>query len=540
MRRSRLFVGGLGEGVDQAMLVSKLSPYGSIGDAEVKEKMDAEGNVTLRFAYVNIEASQDQLEQCIRSLNGSMWQGSSMRVEVAKESFLDRLKREREERQGHRHGGQNFSNRDGFRKPERYRDSGMETQGKDYEVIPNEKRKLWQQRMDPSNSQENVKVSSTPDGNDQLFAKRRATGKNRNEREEEMMASFKTFSSMWADTDEEEENEGFVMSNKDKKKLEEALSKKKEMADDDDESDVEAFDDVASEPQEKDVEEEVKKTPPKSADKKKNWGMPKPLSLKMKEADPSFKPMTRYDPTLQGQQINLFPQADETETNGAAAGLMISSLFKESKPKAEETPVEEPVKRRPFFLSPSDERIQEGLDWMLQNVQKKILPEYKAVEDDLYDVIKTRSVRAKRDMNKKADNESNHKRKNMEKWGIFKSAGTLMIEEQIYDHGWRLAEIIQEEKRKSGKNNVGEEENNRSAGSGERTGFRGHRGRPGGGRGQDQSWRDNENRGDYGNQRRNGGGFGGRGRGERDIRGAWFGRNRSHGGSTQDHAPVQA
>ena len=64
MKSTRLFVGGLGEGVQERMLTSKLSPYGSIADAEIKEKTDAEGNVTFRFAYVNIEASQEQLEQC--------------------------------------------------------------------------------------------------------------------------------------------------------------------------------------------------------------------------------------------------------------------------------------------------------------------------------------------------------------------------------------------------------------------------------------------------------------------------------------------
>lgn len=551
MKPSRLFVGGLGDGVDKDMLISKLSPYGSIVDAEVKEKTDADGNVTQRFAYVNIEASQEQLEQCIMILNGSVWQGSSLRVEVAKESFLDRLKRERAERQGHKHISQNFSHYDSVQKSERHHGNKVETSKKEYKVFPNEKRKQRSFEMDPSNVYENFNMSKNDENDDELsHAKRKAPRKTKNNKEEEMMASFKTFSSVWADSDEDE---GCVISNKERRHLEEALSKKKDDVVDDksetlDSDGTEVFEDAPSE-QEGEAEKGAK-----SKDKRQNWGLPKVVS-DTKEYDPSFKPMTRYDPTLQDcHQISLLPldpvvedtkesENDQQKDSEVAAGLALTSLFKDSELSDEEV-LEEPVKRQSFFLSTSDERIQEGINWMRQNVQEKILPEFKAVEDDLYDVIKTRSVRAKRDMNRKFDNESRQKRKNMEKLDIFKSAATPMFEEQTYDHGWRLAEVIRDEKRRGRHNNSRDEENSRPASYGERIGFdRGHRGRQNsttGGRqtrGKAQFMKGVENE-EYRGNKRNHGGFG-HGSGGKDIQSAWFGRNMSQG-ITDDSVPGQA
>ncbi|XP_064114666.1 probable RNA-binding protein CG14230 [Macrobrachium nipponense] len=547
MKQSRLFVGGLGDEVDKDMLISKLSPYGSIIDAIVKEKTDADGNVMQRFAYVNIAAAQEQLEQCIKTLNGSVWQGSSLRVEVAKESFLDRLKRERAERQGHKHIAQNFSRNDSVKKFERHQGNKKEPNKKDYKVFPNEKRKQRNLAMDPNNIHESFKMSKSPDENDNELspAKRKAPRKNKNYKEEEMMASFKTFSSVWADSDEDE---GCVISNKERRQLEEALSKKKDDIVDNesetlDSDGMEVFEDAPSE-----QEGEAEK-PAKSKDKRQNWGLPKVVSdtkeCDTKENDPSFKPMTRYDPTLH-QTSSLPPgsvvegENDEETNNEVATGLRLVSLFQDSKPKEEEEEVlKEPVKKQSFFLSSSDERIQEGIDWMRQNVQEKILPEFKAIEDELYEVIKTRYARAKRDMNKKFDNDSRHKRKNMEKLYIFKSATTPMFEEQTYDHGWRLAEVIQDEKKRGHHNNSRDGVNGRPASHGEK----GHGGRQNsttGGRqtpGKDQLMKDVESKGNDGNKRSHGG-FG-HGSGGKDIQSAWFGRNISQG-VTDDSVTGQA
>lgn len=79
--------------------------------------------------------------------------------------------------------------------------------------------------------------------------------------------------------------------------------------------------------------------------------------------------MTRYDPTLQDcHQISLLPldpvvedtkesENDQQKDSEVAAGLALTSLFKDSELSDEEV-LEEPVKRQSFFLSTSDERIQ--------------------------------------------------------------------------------------------------------------------------------------------------------------------------------------
>lgn len=91
----RLYIGGLGDSVDENVLKKHLATYGTVAQADVKEKKDAEGVVMTRFAYVNIQAPNNQIEQCIKSLNGSLWKGSRLKVERARESFMERLQRER-------------------------------------------------------------------------------------------------------------------------------------------------------------------------------------------------------------------------------------------------------------------------------------------------------------------------------------------------------------------------------------------------------------------------------------------------------------
>ncbi|CAL4106097.1 unnamed protein product, partial [Meganyctiphanes norvegica] len=91
----RLYVGDLGGSVDEGALKAHLAKYGNVVQVSMKEKKDAEGIVMTRFAYVNIEAPNNQIQQCINSLNGHVWKGSRLKVERARESFMERLQRER-------------------------------------------------------------------------------------------------------------------------------------------------------------------------------------------------------------------------------------------------------------------------------------------------------------------------------------------------------------------------------------------------------------------------------------------------------------
>ncbi|KAB7498786.1 Nucleolar protein 8 [Armadillidium nasatum] len=86
MPSTRIFIGNLTADIQESDIKEKFSSYGIINKIDIKNKLDIEGNPVSRFAYLNLEAEQRNLNEC-----------SVLKVEVAKESFLDRLRREREQ-----------------------------------------------------------------------------------------------------------------------------------------------------------------------------------------------------------------------------------------------------------------------------------------------------------------------------------------------------------------------------------------------------------------------------------------------------------
>jgi len=96
MQSSRIFVSGLYSGVTQQDIENRFSKYGQVKSVEIKErKSDDEDIVLSTFAFINLQASKDELSKCFNQLSGTTWKGSQLRVQPAKESFLDRLKQER-------------------------------------------------------------------------------------------------------------------------------------------------------------------------------------------------------------------------------------------------------------------------------------------------------------------------------------------------------------------------------------------------------------------------------------------------------------
>lgn len=93
----RIFVGNLPHEVSRDIVVKKFQKYGIVESVEIKTKNDSStGQVLATFCYVNLNADKSTLDNCILLLNGIKWGERHLKVEVAKESFLQRLQRERQ------------------------------------------------------------------------------------------------------------------------------------------------------------------------------------------------------------------------------------------------------------------------------------------------------------------------------------------------------------------------------------------------------------------------------------------------------------
>ncbi|XP_039204151.1 nucleolar protein 8 isoform X2 [Crotalus tigris] len=93
----RLYIGGLGHSVSEDELYERFSKFGNVTETEIISRKDEHGNPTKTFAYLNILLSEKALKKCISVLNKTKWKGGTLQIELAKESFLHRLARERQE-----------------------------------------------------------------------------------------------------------------------------------------------------------------------------------------------------------------------------------------------------------------------------------------------------------------------------------------------------------------------------------------------------------------------------------------------------------
>lgn len=92
----RLFVGGLGQSVSEVDLQNQFSRFGEVSDVEIITRKDDQGNPQKVFAYINIRVAESDLKKCMSVLNNTKWKGGTLQIQLAKESFLHRLARERE------------------------------------------------------------------------------------------------------------------------------------------------------------------------------------------------------------------------------------------------------------------------------------------------------------------------------------------------------------------------------------------------------------------------------------------------------------
>ncbi|KAH8021125.1 hypothetical protein HPB51_012520 [Rhipicephalus microplus] len=92
--KKRLFVGNLGSAVTDSELREKFARFGDVENVELHTKKDESGRPFKTFAYLDLNIDQENLVNCIKTYNNTKWKGSAIVVQVAKESYIQRIQRE--------------------------------------------------------------------------------------------------------------------------------------------------------------------------------------------------------------------------------------------------------------------------------------------------------------------------------------------------------------------------------------------------------------------------------------------------------------
>ncbi|XP_047996834.1 probable RNA-binding protein CG14230 [Leguminivora glycinivorella] len=96
MSQTRLFVGNLPNNFKENELHSVFSKFAQVTNLDIKSKPAAE-NEGSKFAFVTISGANNDIEACIKHFSHTDFNGSKLYVTRARESFLERLQRERQE-----------------------------------------------------------------------------------------------------------------------------------------------------------------------------------------------------------------------------------------------------------------------------------------------------------------------------------------------------------------------------------------------------------------------------------------------------------
>ena len=95
----RFYVGNLFHDVTEQDLQKLFVKYGNVANVEIKNREDIDGNKIATYAFVtlNLKNKNDNAaSQCIRDCNNLKWKKKVIKVQVAQDSFLSRLQRERQ------------------------------------------------------------------------------------------------------------------------------------------------------------------------------------------------------------------------------------------------------------------------------------------------------------------------------------------------------------------------------------------------------------------------------------------------------------
>ncbi|XP_075156531.1 putative RNA-binding protein CG14230 [Haematobia irritans] len=109
METSRFFVANLPVNTKEKDLRNVFQDYGEIKNIELKTKDNlVDPNDVKVIAFVTLNIGADDANYCLNDLNWCKIQGQQLKVSLAKESFLERLKREREEAKAANDGTNQF------------------------------------------------------------------------------------------------------------------------------------------------------------------------------------------------------------------------------------------------------------------------------------------------------------------------------------------------------------------------------------------------------------------------------------------------
>ncbi|XP_055384312.1 probable RNA-binding protein CG14230 [Condylostylus longicornis] len=133
----RLFVGNITSETNEKDLQKSFGRYGQVESIEIKRKnnlVDPE-NPTY-FAFVTILTDEFSLNKCLNRFSEKDLNGLFLNVSIAKESFLDKLKKEREE-------ANSYFESTPFRKENGYRKSVINDKQSSFQTGDNKKRKTF-------------------------------------------------------------------------------------------------------------------------------------------------------------------------------------------------------------------------------------------------------------------------------------------------------------------------------------------------------------------------------------------------------------
>lgn len=89
----RVFIGNLPINVTEDEIKHLVEKHAQVTSVELKQKNDG------AFAFVDLKDTETKIQHCFGKLSSKVWKGSQLRIQKAKESFLQRLAKERLENQ---------------------------------------------------------------------------------------------------------------------------------------------------------------------------------------------------------------------------------------------------------------------------------------------------------------------------------------------------------------------------------------------------------------------------------------------------------
>ncbi|EGG03061.1 uncharacterized protein MELLADRAFT_65767 [Melampsora larici-populina 98AG31] len=85
----RLHIGGIAPSVSAEEIERRFSSFGKVIAVDGIGKLDANGSV-LRYGFLELETTQQQLNRCMNLLSGTTYKGHTMRIALAKPNYIER------------------------------------------------------------------------------------------------------------------------------------------------------------------------------------------------------------------------------------------------------------------------------------------------------------------------------------------------------------------------------------------------------------------------------------------------------------------